>query len=140
MSVDDIIDREASPADVARVATVIKVEPRFECFTTAVFAVRLLRLDQKLADGVPMNPRRMANILGVAPELLQEFIAYLVAKPGDETVTLFAYATNTGCVSGIVPNVIPQPFLIFEQQAKPDGDLPVLIALVSRRKRTRIAQ
>jgi hypothetical protein len=43
-------------------------------------------------------------------------------------------------VSGIVPNVIPQPFLIFEQQAKPDGDLPVLIALVSRRKRTRIAQ
>jgi hypothetical protein len=37
-------------------------------------------------------------------------------------------------------NVIPQPFLIFEQQAKPDRDLPVLIALVSRRKRTRIAQ
>jgi hypothetical protein len=26
--------------------------------------VRLLRLDQKLADGVPMNPRRMANVLG----------------------------------------------------------------------------
>jgi hypothetical protein len=43
-------------------------------------------------------------------------------------------------VSGIVANVIPQPILIFEQQAKPDGDLPVLIALVSRRKRTRIAQ
>jgi len=33
-------------------------------------------------------------------------------------------------VSGIVLNVIPQPFLIFEQQPKSDGDLPVLIALV----------
>jgi hypothetical protein len=169
----------------------------------------------------------MSSILNVKPELLQEFCGHL-AKPGDETVVLFAdgrtveipvfwiveppnliavnelamnlppaavndrylkvliiqqaaiaevlcklftsmasrsflksmptlsligtpsfISKKNVCiahlwyqsgVSGIVPNVIPQPFLIFEQQAKPDGDLPVLIALVSRSKRTRIAQ
>ena len=36
--------------------------------------------------------------------------------------------------------VSQQPFLIFEQRAKGDGDLQVLIALVSRRKCPRIAQ
>jgi hypothetical protein len=39
-----------------RVATVIASDSRFAIFGTAVFAVKLLRLDQKLADGVPMNP------------------------------------------------------------------------------------
>ena len=43
-------------------------------------------------------------------------------------------------VSGIVPNVIPQPFLTFEQRAKGDGQLPVLITLVAGRKRTSVAQ
>jgi hypothetical protein len=86
---DDIIDRQGSPAELARIAAVIKAEPRFECFGTAAFAVRLLRLDQKLADGLPMNPRRMSNILNTKPELLQEFCGHLIA-PGDETVVLFA--------------------------------------------------
>jgi hypothetical protein len=36
--------------------------------------------------------------------------------------------------------VSPQPFLIFEQRAKGDSDLQVLIAFVSRRKCSRIAQ
>jgi hypothetical protein len=54
---DDIIDRET---DVARIA-VVASDFRFAYFGTAAFAVRLLRLDQKLMDGVPMNPRRMAN-------------------------------------------------------------------------------
>jgi hypothetical protein len=54
-------------------------------FGTAEFAVRLLRLDQKIIDGVPMNPRRMSSVLNTKLELLQEF-----AKPGDETVMLFA--------------------------------------------------
>ena len=36
-----------------------------------------------------MNPRRMANTLNTKPELLQEFCGHL-AKPGDETVVLFA--------------------------------------------------
>jgi hypothetical protein len=35
--------------------------------------------------------------------------------------------------------VIPQPLLAFEQRAKQDGDLQVLIALVSRRKYPRMA-
>jgi hypothetical protein len=86
---DDIIEREGSPADVARIAAVIKAEPRFAYFGTAAFAVRLLRLDQKSMDGIPMNPRRLANILNVKPELLQEFCGHLT-KPGDETTTLYA--------------------------------------------------
>jgi hypothetical protein len=52
---DDIIGRQASPADAARVAAVIASDFRFSYFGTAAFAVRLLRLDQKLIDGVPMK-------------------------------------------------------------------------------------
>jgi hypothetical protein len=51
---DDIIDRET---DVARIAAVVASDFRFAYFGTAAFAVRLLRLDQKLMDGIPMNPR-----------------------------------------------------------------------------------
>jgi hypothetical protein len=86
---DDIIEREGSPADAARIAAVIKAEPRFAYFGTAAFAVRLLRLDQKLMDGIPMNPRRLANVLNTKPELLREFCGHLT-KPGDETVVLYA--------------------------------------------------
>ena len=83
---DDIIDRET---DVARIAAVVAPDFRFAYFGTAAFAVRLLRLDQKLMDGIPMNPRRMANLLNVTPELLREFLTRL-SKPDDETVTLYA--------------------------------------------------
>ena len=48
-----------------------------------------MRLDQKLADGIPMNPRRMANVLNTKPELIQGFCGYLV-KSDDESFTLFA--------------------------------------------------
>jgi hypothetical protein len=65
---DDIIDRET---DVARIAAIVASDFRFAYFGTAAFAVRLLRLDQKLMDGIPMNPRRMANLLNVTPELLR---------------------------------------------------------------------
>jgi len=41
---------------------------------------------------------------------------------------------------GIVPGMIPQPFLIFEKRTKGDCDMQVLIAFVSRRKCPRIAQ
>jgi hypothetical protein len=66
--VDDIIDLQASRADAARVAAVIASDFSFAYFGTAAFAVRLLRLDQKLADGIPMNPRRMSNVLNTKPE------------------------------------------------------------------------
>ena len=62
---------------------------RFAYFGTAAFAVRLLRLDQKLINGIAMNPRRMSNVFNTKPELLREFCGHL-AKPGDETVVLFA--------------------------------------------------
>ena len=45
----------------------------------------MLPLDQKLADGIPMNPRRMANVLNTKPELVQEFCGRLIAQ-GDEMV------------------------------------------------------
>jgi hypothetical protein len=86
---DNLIDRQGSPADAARIAAVIRAEPHFAYFGTAAFAVRLLRLDQKLMDGIPMNPRRLANVLNTKPELLREFCGHLT-KPGDETVVLYA--------------------------------------------------
>jgi hypothetical protein len=59
---DDLVDRQASPDVVARVAAIVASDFRFACFGTAAFAVRLLRLYQKLMDGIPMNPRRMATL------------------------------------------------------------------------------
>jgi hypothetical protein len=59
--VDDDIDREASPADVARVAAVVASDFRFVYFGSAAFATRLLRLDEKLTDGVRMNPAALAG-------------------------------------------------------------------------------
>jgi hypothetical protein len=41
-----------------------------------------------LRDGIPMDPRRMANMLNTKPELLREFCGHF-AKPG-EAVVLFA--------------------------------------------------
>jgi hypothetical protein len=55
-----------------RVAAVVASDFRFVYFGSAAFATRLLRLDEKLTDGVPMNPRRMANVLNTKPELLRE--------------------------------------------------------------------
>jgi hypothetical protein len=72
------------PAMRRGIAAVVASDFRF-----AYFGVRLLRLDQKLADGIPMNPRRMANVLNTKPELLREFCGHLIA-PGDETVVLYA--------------------------------------------------
>ena len=51
-------DREASPANVARITAAVASDFRFTYFGTTGFAVRLLRLDQKLADGIPTNSRR----------------------------------------------------------------------------------
>jgi hypothetical protein len=48
---DDIINRRESPGDAVRVAAVVASDFRFAYFGTAAFAVRLLRLDQKLIDG-----------------------------------------------------------------------------------------
>jgi hypothetical protein len=77
---------------VARIAAVVASDCRFAYFGTAAFAVRQLRLDQKLMDGIPMNPGRLSNMLNVEPELLREFLVHL-SKPDDETVTLYADGT-----------------------------------------------
>jgi hypothetical protein len=52
-----LVDRRASPDVVARIAAVVASDFRFAYFGTAAFAERLLRLDQKLMVGIPMNPR-----------------------------------------------------------------------------------
>jgi hypothetical protein len=43
-------------------------------------------------------------------------------------------------VPGIIPNVIPQPFLVPEKPTQRHSYLQVLVALASRRKRTSVAQ
>jgi hypothetical protein len=55
---DDIIDRQASPGEAARTAAVIASDFRFAYFGSAAFVVRLLRFDQKFADGVPVSRRK----------------------------------------------------------------------------------
>jgi hypothetical protein len=51
--------------------------------------VRLLRLDQKIASGVPMSLERVANALNTDAALFQQFCDRL-SKYGDKTLTLFA--------------------------------------------------
>jgi hypothetical protein len=85
---DDVIDRQ-SPNDPARIAAVIAADQRFAYFGTSAFTVRLLRLDQKIASGVPMSLKREANILGTDATLFQEFCDRF-SRYGDKTLTLFA--------------------------------------------------
>jgi hypothetical protein len=85
---DDLINRQ-SPNDPARIAAVISADRRFSYFGTSAFAIRLLRLDQKIVSGVPMNLKRVANILNTDAMLFQEFCDRL-SKYGDKTLTLFA--------------------------------------------------
>jgi hypothetical protein len=80
---DTLIDRQS------RIAAVVSANPKFAYFASAAFAVRLLRLDQKIVSGVPMSLKRVANILGTDATLFQEFCDRF-SKYGDKTVTLFA--------------------------------------------------
>jgi hypothetical protein len=85
---DNIIDREALPA------TWRASPPWSHPISDCIFRQRRVRgsaaaVGQKLIDGIPMNPRRMANVLNTKPELLLEFCGPLTT-PGDETVVLFA--------------------------------------------------
>jgi len=86
---DDLIDRQSPPNDPPRIAAVVASEARFAYFGTAAFTVRLLRLDQKIASGMPMSLKRVANILNTDAMLFQEFCDRL-SEYGDKTVTLFA--------------------------------------------------
>jgi hypothetical protein len=61
------------PGDPARVGAVIASDRRFAYFGTSAFAIRLLRLDKKIASGMPMSLRRVANILNPDAMLFQEF-------------------------------------------------------------------
>jgi hypothetical protein len=74
---------------VAAIAAVIASDQRFAYFGTSAFAIRLLRLDQKIGSGVPMSLKRVANVLGNDPMLLQQFTDRF-SKYGDKTLTLFA--------------------------------------------------
>jgi hypothetical protein len=70
---DDLINRQPPPNDPARVALVIASDERYAYFGTSAFAIRLLRLDQKIVSGVPMSLRHVANVLGTDAMLFQEF-------------------------------------------------------------------
>jgi hypothetical protein len=86
---DEAISRQSPPNDPARIAAVVASEARFAYFASAAFAVRLLRLDQKIVSGVPMSLKRAANILGTDAMLFQAFCDRL-SRYGDKTLTLFA--------------------------------------------------
>ena len=86
---DEAISRQSPPNDPARIAAVISADSRFAYFASAAFAIRLLRLDQKIGSGVPMSLRRVANVLGTDTMLFQAFTDRL-SKYGDKTLTLFA--------------------------------------------------
>jgi len=62
----DIIDREASPADAARVAAVVASDFRF-----AYSALPPLPCGCCASTRIPMNPRRMSNILNTKPVLMR---------------------------------------------------------------------
>jgi hypothetical protein len=86
---DDLIDRQSPPNDPARIAAVIASDPRFAYFATSAFAIRLLRLDQKIVSGVPMSLKRVANILNTDAMLFQAFCDRF-SRYGNRTLTLFA--------------------------------------------------
>jgi hypothetical protein len=86
---DETISRQSPPNDPTRIAAVILANPKFDYFGTAAFAVRLLRLDQKIVAGVPMSLKRVANILGTDAMVFQAFCDRL-SRYGDKTLTLFA--------------------------------------------------
>jgi hypothetical protein len=50
------------------------------------------------------------------------------------------YLCHQSGVSGIVPNVVSQPLLVPKKAAQRDSHLQLMFALVSRRKRTSVAQ
>jgi hypothetical protein len=68
---------------------VIASDPKFTYFGTRAVAIRPRRLDKKIARGLPMSLKRVANVLGTDAMLFQEFCDRL-SKYGDKTLTLFA--------------------------------------------------
>jgi hypothetical protein len=86
---DKTIKRQSPPNDPGYVAAVIASDPRFAYFGTSAFAIRLLRLDKKIASGMPMTLRRVANILSVDAILFQEFCDRF-SRYGDKKIVLFA--------------------------------------------------
>jgi hypothetical protein len=58
-------------------------------FCTSTQRSRPRRLDKKIASGLPMSLKRVANVLGTDAMLFQEFCDRL-SKYGDKTLTLFA--------------------------------------------------
>jgi hypothetical protein len=70
---DEAVSSQSPPNDPARIAAVVASDERFAYFASAAFAVRLLRLDQKIVSGVPMSLKRVANILDTDAMLFQAF-------------------------------------------------------------------
>jgi hypothetical protein len=86
---DEAVSSQSPPNDPARIAAVVASDERFVYFGTAAFAIRLLRLDQKIVSGVPMSLKRVANILNTDAMLFQEFCDRF-SRYGDKPLTLFA--------------------------------------------------
>jgi hypothetical protein len=67
----DIIDREASPADAALVAAVVASDFRFAYSALPPLPCGCCASTRRSLTCIPMNPRRMSNILNTKPELMR---------------------------------------------------------------------
>jgi hypothetical protein len=109
----DTTDREASPADVARIAAIVASDFRLAYFGTAAFVVRLLRLDQKLMDGIPMNPRRMANLLNVTSTPMAGRLRYRLFEPAGARASVprnYRYFNDPLIDVNLAFSFVPRPF------------------------------
>jgi hypothetical protein len=68
---DVAISRQSLPDDPARIIAMIASKAGFAYFGCAAFVARLLRLDEKIASGLLMSLRRVANILNTDAALPQ---------------------------------------------------------------------
>ena len=67
---DDLIDRQASPGEAARIAAIAASDFRFAYFRTAAFAVRLLRLDGRHPKESPAHGERAQHQGRIARRIL----------------------------------------------------------------------
>jgi hypothetical protein len=106
----------------------------------------IARAANKGYSGAPMSRSAFIGYnckLGYVGHRLPRLLEIRLAPAPYECRATGSAFVPTGSINGqrcAFERVSPPPFLTFEQRAKRDGDLQVLIALVSRRKCPRIAQ
>jgi hypothetical protein len=101
------------------------------CILLALSSTRQASAELRtLRAGIPMKPRRMSLFADGKPVEIPNFTEATRPRSSDR-VTLTARTLNSMCV---------EPFLVFEQRAKQQRNLPMMISFGTGRKRTGMAQ